>query len=67
MKTVKRIENRGWSVKTLANGEVKATKNGVVVKGESLSEVRFLIRFEKFYFGMDFVSVDGLKGFWANL
>ena len=56
--TQKRIESKGWTVKALVSGIVKANKAGLQVVGNSMSEVRFLIRFEKFYLG---------KGIYAQL
>lgn len=46
--TQKAIEKRGWKV-TVFKNSVQASKKGITMKADTMSDIRFLIRFEKFY------------------
>lgn len=50
----KRIELRGWKLTSTSKGFKAykgAGKKRIVVTGKTLSDIRFFIRFEKFYKG----------------
>lgn len=52
MKTQKRIEKRGWKVTGIKTGKLKAKKDGITVTAGTMSDLRFFIRYEKFYKGL---------------
>lgn len=59
-KTIKHILRRGWKVTfNKAKKIFTAMKDGIRVKGDTISELRLLIRYEKFYKGLIPVKTKG--------